>query len=238
VSDLPFDPAVAGPPAERLARRLESRSTRPTLTEVLRELGRLDLAVYRAIAATPTPMLDEPLRRLSEIATRSKLWLGVAAVIAVVGGPKGRRAALTGTAALAINSAAVDLAAKLWIRRGRPDPAAAGVPVARRVQMPLSPNVPLGTRGVRLRLRRGSVAENARHRPAAQTAGGGRRLLARAHRRPLPGRRHRRVADRLVDWRRRCLFARKIELDRKTRQRGRSMRRSAAEGRYHYLIDR
>jgi membrane-associated phospholipid phosphatase len=144
VSDLQFDPTVAGPPATRLARRLESRSTRPIFTEVLRELGRLDIAVYRAIAATATPMLDEPLRRLSEIATRSKLWLGMAAVMAVVGGPKGRRAALTGTAALAINSAAVDLAAKLWIRRGRPDPAAAGVPEARRVQMPLSPTFPSG----------------------------------------------------------------------------------------------
>lgn len=144
MSDLPVDRPFAGPPAERLARWLESRSIRPTLTEVLRELGRLDLAVYRAIAATPTPTLDQPLRRLSVIATRSKLWLGMAAVMAVVGGPKGRRAALTGTAALAINSAAVNLAAKVWIRRGRPDPAAAGVPEARRVEMPLSPTFPSG----------------------------------------------------------------------------------------------
>lgn len=144
MSDLPVDRPFARPPAERLARRLESRSIRPTLTEVLRELGRLDLAVYRAIASTPTPTLDQPLRRLSVIAARSKLWLGMAAVMAVVGGPKGRRAALTGTAALAINSAAVNLAAKLWIRRGRPDPAAAGVPEARRVEMPLSPTFPSG----------------------------------------------------------------------------------------------
>lgn len=144
MSELPVDRPVAEPPAERLARRLESRSTGPTLTEVLRELGRLDLAVYRAIAATPTPTLDEPLRRLSEIATRSKLWLGMAAAMAVVGGPNGRRAALTGTAALAINSATVNLAAKLLIRRGRPDPAAAGVPEARRVEMPLSPTFPSG----------------------------------------------------------------------------------------------
>jgi membrane-associated phospholipid phosphatase len=43
-----------------------------------------------------------------------------------------------------INSAAVNLAAKLWIRRGRPDPAAAGVPEARRVEMPLSPTFPSG----------------------------------------------------------------------------------------------
>jgi membrane-associated phospholipid phosphatase len=145
VSDLPVGRPVAGPPAERLARRIETRQTpRPTIAEVLHELGRLDLAVYRAIAATPTPTLDEPLRRLSEIASRSKLWLWIAATMAMVGGRTGRRAALTGVAALATNSAAVNLAAKLSIRRGRPDPAAADVPEARRVEMPSSPSFPSG----------------------------------------------------------------------------------------------
>jgi membrane-associated phospholipid phosphatase len=145
VSDLPVDQAVPEPPAERLARRLESRPTpRPTIAEVLHELGRLDLSVYRAIAMTPTPTLDEPLRRISEVASRSKLWLGIAAVIAIAGGRNGRRAALTGVAALAIDSVAVNLAAKLSIRRGRPDPASAGVPEARRVEMPSSPSFPSG----------------------------------------------------------------------------------------------
>jgi len=145
VSDLPIDRPGAGPPAERLARRLETRQTpRPTIAQVLHELGGLDLAVYRAIAATPTPTLDEPLRRLSEVASRSKLWLGIAATMAMVGGRTGRRAALTGVAALAINSAAVNLVAKLSIRRGRPDPAAAGVPEQRRVGMPSSPSFPSG----------------------------------------------------------------------------------------------
>jgi membrane-associated phospholipid phosphatase len=144
VSDQPLDRRVAGPPAERLARRLEASSTRPTLTQVLRELGRLDLATYRAVAGTPTPALDEPLRRLSEIATRSKLWFGVAAVMAGFGGQKGRRAALTGIAALAINSAVVNLAGKLSFRRGRPDPSEAGVPDARRIEMPSSPSFPSG----------------------------------------------------------------------------------------------
>jgi membrane-associated phospholipid phosphatase len=145
VSDLPVDRPVAGPPAERLARRLETRPTPlPTIAQVLHELGRLDLAVYRAIAATPTPTLDEPLRRFSAIATRSKLWLGIAAVMVVFGGRKGRRAALTGVAALAINSAVVNLAGKLSFRRGRPDPAAAGVPEARRIEVPSSPSFPSG----------------------------------------------------------------------------------------------
>ncbi len=145
MSDPPIDRPVVGPPAERIAQRLEARPTpRPTIAVVLHELGRLDLAVYRAIAATPTPTLDEPLRRISEVASRSKLWLGIAATMAVVGGRRGRRAALIGTAALAIDSAAVNVAAKLSIRRGRPDPAAAGVPEARRVEIPLSPSFPSG----------------------------------------------------------------------------------------------
>jgi undecaprenyl-diphosphatase len=144
MSDLPIDRSGVGPPAERLARRIEARSTRPTLTEVLRELGRLDLAVYRAIAATPTPTLDEPLRQISELASWSKLWLGIAATMAVVGGRTGRRAALVGTAALAIDSAAVNIAAKMSVRRGRPDRAAAGVPEARRIEMPSSTSFPSG----------------------------------------------------------------------------------------------
>jgi undecaprenyl-diphosphatase len=117
---------------------------RPALTEVLRDLGRLDLAVYRAIAATPTPTLDEPLRRLSDVATRSKLWLGIAAAMAAVGGRTGRRAAVTGVAALGINSVVVNLVGKLSFRRLRPDRAGTGVPEARHVRMPSSPSFPSG----------------------------------------------------------------------------------------------
>jgi membrane-associated phospholipid phosphatase len=136
-------PAVA-PPAERLAQRLEARPAPSGLAELLHELGDLDLSVYRAIAATPTPMLDEPLRQISNMATRSKLWLGIAAVMAVAGGPAGRRAALTGTAALAVDSLAVNLVGKFSFRRQRPDAAKANVPEARRVEMPSSPSFPSG----------------------------------------------------------------------------------------------
>lgn len=138
-------PKPAGEPAaERLAKRLDAGSSRPTLTAVLRDLGRLDLAVYRAIAQTPTPTLDQPLRRLSDVATRSKLWLGIAGAMALVGGKTGRRAALNGIVALAVDSAVVNLAGKMWFRRRRPDPAEAGVPERRRVQMPTSASFPSG----------------------------------------------------------------------------------------------
>jgi membrane-associated phospholipid phosphatase len=138
-------PKPAGEPAaERLAKRLDAGSSRPTLTAVLRDVGRLDLAVYRAIASTPTPTFDEPLRLLSDVATRSKLWLGIAGAMALVGGKTGRRAALNGIAAVAVDSAVVNLAGKMWFRRRRPNPAEAGVPERRRVQMPTSSSFPSG----------------------------------------------------------------------------------------------
>jgi undecaprenyl-diphosphatase len=104
----------------------------------------LDLALYRAIAATPTPSLDEPLRRLTGFADRSKLWLVSAGVLAALGGRPGRRAAAAGVAALAANSAIVNVPLKLAGRRTRPDRDAAQVPAARYVEMPLTPSFPSG----------------------------------------------------------------------------------------------
>ena len=132
------------PVAVRVADRLDGGSARPTFTTVLRELGALDLSVYRAIAATPSPALDEPLRRLSDVATRSKLWLAIAGVLALVGGRTGRRAALTGVAAIAVDSAVVNLVGKTWVGRPRPDRIEAGVPELRWVEMPASPSFPSG----------------------------------------------------------------------------------------------
>ena len=84
---------IAGPPSERLAARIAARQATPP--SVLDDLTRLDLAIYRAIAETPTPTLDEPLRRLSNAADHSKLWLMVAGLIGALGGISGRRTALT-----------------------------------------------------------------------------------------------------------------------------------------------
>jgi undecaprenyl-diphosphatase len=110
----------------------------------LKELGRLDVAIYRTIAETPTPTLDRPLRRLSDAADRSRLWLGIAAGMAAVGGREGRRAATTGLVALALDSALVNVGFKLAARRARPDRDAAGVPAGRRVPMPHSESFPSG----------------------------------------------------------------------------------------------
>jgi undecaprenyl-diphosphatase len=49
----------------------------------------LDRAVYKAVAATSTPVLDGHFRQLSRVADHSVLWLGIAAGLAVVGGRGG-----------------------------------------------------------------------------------------------------------------------------------------------------
>ena len=139
-------PRQVAPPASRLASRLEPGAVveERGLRAILYELGQLDLAVYRAIAITPTPTLDEPMRRLSRFADHSKLWIGAAAMLAMVGGRTGRRVAATGVAALALNSVIVNLPLKRAAQRARPDRDAAMVPLARHVAMPLSPSFPSG----------------------------------------------------------------------------------------------
>jgi len=111
---------------------------------MLHELAETDRAVYRAIASTPSPTLDAPLRRLSHLADRSKLWVGTAAVLYALGGRRGRTAAVTGLVAVGINSALVNLPMKLASRRVRPDRDAAGVPETRWVPMPSSTSFPSG----------------------------------------------------------------------------------------------
>jgi membrane-associated phospholipid phosphatase len=111
--------------------------------QALRELGAMDRAVYQAVARTPTAGLDGPVRRLSRAADNSRLWLGIAAAIALLGGGRGRRVALEGVVSIAVTSATVNLGMKPVHQRRRPervaDPAA-----ARHVAMPASTSFPSG----------------------------------------------------------------------------------------------
>jgi hypothetical protein len=70
----------------------------------LGELDQIDQAVYRAVAATPSPSLDLVLSRLSSAADHSKLWLVMAAGLALTPG-RPRRAALVGVASIGLASA-------------------------------------------------------------------------------------------------------------------------------------
>jgi membrane-associated phospholipid phosphatase len=111
---------------------------------VRRELGRADRAVYRAVAEFSTPVLDLPLRKVSDVANHSKPWFAVAAALAVFGGTPERIAALTGVGAIGLTSFVVNQPMKLARRRERPDRPLLGVPESRWVLMPTSTSFPSG----------------------------------------------------------------------------------------------
>lgn len=139
--DEPAQAPAAGTHAEPLDK---GETAREYLGRALRELIQLDRAVYAAIAATPTPGLDRPIRRLSRLADHSRLWLAIAAGIAAFGGPAGRRAAARGVLTVGITSAVVNIGIKSVSRRRRPDRAGVGVPLDRHVGMPSSGSFPSG----------------------------------------------------------------------------------------------
>ena len=108
------------------------------------DLNKLDVAVYAAVASTPPPPMDFALRRLSRAASYSRLWLGCSALLAGIGGKRGRRAAENGLASIALTSAVVNLVLKPLGNRRRPDRHMYDVPVARQVAMPRSTSWPSG----------------------------------------------------------------------------------------------
>jgi undecaprenyl-diphosphatase len=112
--------------------------------ELLAEAGRIDDAVYGAIAATPTPLLDTSMRRLSQAANHSKLSIAASVVLASAGGPNGRSAAGSGLVSVAATSAVVNLIVKPIGGRRRPDREAEAVPADRQVKMPRSRSFPSG----------------------------------------------------------------------------------------------
>ena len=78
-------------------------------------MRRLDLAVYAAVAATPTPTLDRFFGRVSAAADRSRIWLMTAGVLAAVGN-RTDEAVDHLTDAVAVNERA---GAHPWLARSR-----------------------------------------------------------------------------------------------------------------------
>jgi membrane-associated phospholipid phosphatase len=139
-----LDPPELDPVAERIADRLNDTGRMTAgLRAGLRQAGAIDRAVYETIAKVPTPALDVTMRRLSNAANNSLLWLGIAAGLSLTG-PAGRRAAARGLLAIGVTSAVVNLGIKPLSTRGRPDRAGAGVPDQRQVAMPRSTSFPSG----------------------------------------------------------------------------------------------
>ena len=188
--------------ADAVAQRVDSRRGEASpWSTALRELGAVDRATYRAIAETPTPSLDDPIRRLSNAANNSRLWLGIAAALAVLGGRRGRRGRTRGRRRYRRD---------LWDREpigqvarratATPSRGTRAVPFACRRDAGVL-LVPLWPRrvGIRVLLRRRSPYARARGPgPAPRWRS---RLLAGACRRPLPGRRYRGGDDGIGDCR-------------------------------------
>ena len=97
-------------------RRCEKRTRR-----VVEEIDTLDRAIHDAVASTPTPTLDKPLAQISHAANYSRLWLVIAAALAVVGGHRGRQAAMRGLTAVGASSVTANLVAKQVVPRSRPE---------------------------------------------------------------------------------------------------------------------
>jgi len=110
----------------------------------LKELAAVDRAAYEAVARTPTPSIDDPIRRLSNAANGSRLWLTIAAALAMLGGSRGRRAALEGVVAIGATSAMINLVAKSIVTRPRPHRVDTALFAARDVGMPASSSFPSG----------------------------------------------------------------------------------------------
>jgi membrane-associated phospholipid phosphatase len=142
VTETPDNVTPAEAPPEEALRRAAAPGS--PLRRVLDELVELDVAIYEAIEATPTPTIDVPLRRLSNAANHAKLYMGIAAVLFALGGPKGRRAAVTGLAAVGINSFIVNQPMKLLGKRPRPERGRVRVAEARHCKMPASTSFPSG----------------------------------------------------------------------------------------------
>lgn len=85
-----------------------------------RHVQRLDRRLMRSSFVARSPALDRALIATSRAANYSRLWLVVAGGLAVLGGRRGRRAAMRGLIAIAIAAAVANGPAKLLVGRRRP----------------------------------------------------------------------------------------------------------------------
>lgn len=149
LADVVTDPVAVAPTSTDLAAAELPSVDDPAVTPwpsggLVGALHALDEQLYARIAVTQTPRLDAALRRLSHAANYSRLWIGCGVGLALLGGPRGRRAAAAGLASVAVTSAAVNTIGKLTTNRPRPDRARLGVVEGRWVSMPTSSSFPSG----------------------------------------------------------------------------------------------
>ena len=116
-------------------------SIRDDLTTAFKPAREVDERVFDAVALWHSPLLDRTMPELSIVATKSRLWMGIAALLAIFGGAKGRRTAIEGMVAIGVNSFVVNIPLKSAVRRKRP---ADEVPEGRRLAKPESYSFPSG----------------------------------------------------------------------------------------------
>jgi membrane-associated phospholipid phosphatase len=145
VTGSPPQQPIEGRVRDRLSAPRDGTGTaRARAVTLLRRLDGYDRAVYRSVARLRLPLLDEPLRLVSDFANFSKPWFLISGCLALFGGSRGRRAALTGLAAIGATSLVVNQPMKMAGARRRPDREVGGVPQQRWVRMPSSTSFPSG----------------------------------------------------------------------------------------------
>ncbi|MGV0634245.1 diacylglycerol kinase family protein [Mycolicibacillus trivialis] len=118
-------------------------SRRSRLTRITDGMADLDVAVFDAVAHSPSRLLDTTMPVLTRAADHSKLWLALAALLAASGRPAAQRGAARGVATLAVTSLVTNQLVKRIRPRARPD--IASVPLLRRAaRLPTSNSLPSG----------------------------------------------------------------------------------------------
>jgi undecaprenyl-diphosphatase len=90
------------------------------MLRLLAALDAWDQRLFRRLTRRERRVIDHRLKQLSNSANRSVLWFAIAALLAIFGGHRSRRAALRGVVSIAITSTLVNLPLKYLARRNRP----------------------------------------------------------------------------------------------------------------------
>jgi membrane-associated phospholipid phosphatase len=116
----------------------------------------MDDQLMRRSSLSRSPALDRLLVAVTRAANYSKLWLLIVGVLAMVGGPRGRRAAERGLISIAIAAALANGPAKLLVRRRRPVTHSAPPTL---IPMPRSTSFPSGHSAAAFAFTTGACAE-------------------------------------------------------------------------------
>lgn len=104
----------------------------------------LDAELYRRLTGVRSPRLDGAMSLLTRSADHARLWLGVAALLALAGGDRGRLAARRGLGSLVLASAVANLVCKPLAPRRRPVRKVQLQRGAAYVRMPITSSFPSG----------------------------------------------------------------------------------------------